>query len=194
MGLSAIVAVKGGNVKEKVKWRHADCDEFPRHYSRRRHSRETQPRRPAMQAVRRRVRGMATTVIVSAFTTERHAPLLRNAPPWSATRGSGSSSASPSAPPTLLRGRQRRRACRSVSRRTRSTTDASICGTGPDSGLSIAVCISGWAELMHNLCRSVPVVAATTTRRATGGGGEEGPEESKDGAGRGDGGAYSYII
>ena len=178
MGLSAIVAVQGGNVKEKVKWRHVDCDEFtitPEDDTLERRSRDVQ----RCKRCKRRVRGMATTVIVSAFTTLGTIRFsLKRATPESDARfwkflgvAVGCISFGTAIEPLL----SFRKHC------TRSTTEGIHMRNGPGFiCLSIAVCIKGLSVLMHLWLR-VPDVSDDDDKAPRDD--EEGPEESKDGAG-----------
>ena len=158
MGLSAIVAVQGGNVKEKVKWRHVDCDEFtitPEDDTLERRSRDVQ----RCKRCKRRVRGMATTVIVSAFTTLGTIRFsLKRATPESDARfwkflgvAVGCISFGTAIEPLL----SFRKHC------TRSTTEGIHMRNGPGFiCLSIAVCIKGLSVLMHLWLRVPDVDAA----------------------------------
>ena len=169
-----VVAYHGGTVKEKRKWSNIHCDDFtltPDDDTLVRRSRDVS----RCRRCKRRVRGMATTVIVSAFTTLGTIRFsLKRATPESDARfwkflgiAVGCISFGTAIGPLL----SFREHC------TRSTTEGIHMRNGPGFiCLSIAVCLKGLSVLMHLWLRVPDIDDDAGTD-------EEGPEESKDGGG-----------
>jgi len=147
MGLSSIIAIKHGNVKDKRRWSNIDCDDFtiePQDDEIVRRVRDVH----RCQRCKKRVNGMATTVIISAVTTlgTIRFALMRATPESDARfwKGLGvvlGCLAFATAVEPLI---AFRRHC------TKSTTDGIKMRNGPGFiALSIAVCIKGLSVLMH---------------------------------------------
>ena len=180
MGLSAVVAYHGGTAKEKRKWSNIHCDDFtltPDDDTLERRGRDVR----RCRRCKRRVRGMATTVIVSAVTTLgtmrfslRRATVEGDARFWKFLGIAVGCISFGTAIGPLLAFRQH---C------TRSATEGIHMRNGPGFiCLSVAVCLKGLSVLMHLWLR-VPDVAEESGDDKAPRDDEEGPEESKDGAG-----------
>ena len=147
MGLSAVVAYHGGTAKEKRKWSNIHCDDFtltPDDDTLERRGRDVR----RCRRCKRRVRGMATTVIVSAVTTLgtirfslRRATVESDARFWKFLGIAVGCISFGTAIGPLLAFRQH---C------TRSTTEGIHMRNGPGFiCLSVAVCLKGLSVLMH---------------------------------------------
>ena len=185
-GLSAVVAFRhtgpgATSSAEEVKWSHIDCEEFtvPRDDDADLERRSSDVSR--CKRCKRRVRGMATTVIVSAVTTLgtirfslRRATVEGDARFWKFLGIAVGCISFGTAIGPLLAFRQH---C------TRSATEGIHMRNGPGFiCLSIAVCLKGLSVLMHLWLR-VPDVSDDGDKAPRDD--EEGPEESKDGGGEG---------
>ena len=163
MGLSAVVAYHGGTAKEKRKWSNIHCDDFtltPDDDTLERRGRDVRHCRRC----KRRVRGMATTVIVSAVTTLgtirfslRRATVEGDARFWKFLGIAVGCISFGTAIGPLLAFRQH---C------TRSATEGIHMRNGPGFiCLSVAVCLKGLSVLMHLWLR-VPDVDDTNVPHA----------------------------